>query len=686
MQRLRGLQPFLIASGMAVSLLASAASAQIVDEPGLRTGMTWSLLESSGGYAHAGSDGQTNPYSGDTTVDQFLPILCLLVDNRPAPGIPFDFYNGWARGGVQVTAPVKGAALTSREEADRLCALSFGTGWRMAEFHDGRYGGDFSLIGGWSFWAAGQLTSGSRFWVAIDDQPANPWNSAGEMPPAGGSDADFIVKTRLHELVAPLLGFAQNPQFRAIVYSRVGQQFDGDDNALLSTIIGDVQQSQVLDTSSPEWQAFVAKVAAFGNINGEAYYPQLYLPNFGVVPNANGAVTMVALETDLSRTQLTGYEITPGGEVHIKPGLVDENTTDVSEVWVVSVNERIESTPEELAFYRAVDEKLAEETDRAADDEESASLSYRGPICNPTGLRNDRGMEYLQKFKIPDPSAVEHWTAGKLEPRVVVVGKGGVEIKNANFGKIKRKTIKNWVTQDLFLTTWDKATLGDFWAFKWIEIDGGPKIELSLGFSATILKKLGLTANASVKATFEKKFDDMGAALVGFDESTYIEYSTGIVFWTECSVGGIGGTGNDNLALAAIAAASSTYPFEGYSPSRVNDGNQSTAIGGATSWVNADRYASNGFLPQWVQLDFGVNQTFTRVVVFTTAGYPIRDFQLQVWNGITWTTIAQVLNNTATSVTLNVPATTSRLVRILGTRGPAIQPQYVRINEFEVYR
>ncbi|HEY4573106.1 MAG TPA: hypothetical protein VIJ26_04065, partial [Thermoanaerobaculia bacterium] len=146
---------------------------------GPRTGMTWTVLGQQNGYVHVGADAQTNAYSGDTTIDQFLPILCLLVDNRPAPtGISFDFNNGWARGAVQATPAIAGTALTSQQQGDEICADTFGTGWRLAEFHDGRYGSDFSSSGGWSYWGAGQLTPGTRFWVAINDQPANPWNSA----------------------------------------------------------------------------------------------------------------------------------------------------------------------------------------------------------------------------------------------------------------------------------------------------------------------------------------------------------------------------------------------------------------------------------------------------------------------------------------------------------------------------
>lgn len=150
---------------------------------GLRTGMTWTVLGQQNGYVHVGADDQTNAYTGDTRIDQFLPILCVLVDGRSAPsGITFDFYNGWVRGAVQVTPAIAGTVLTSQYQGDTICADTFGGGWRMAEFHDGRYGSDFSAGGGWSYWAAGQVSTGTRFWTAISNQRANPWNSAGDIP------------------------------------------------------------------------------------------------------------------------------------------------------------------------------------------------------------------------------------------------------------------------------------------------------------------------------------------------------------------------------------------------------------------------------------------------------------------------------------------------------------------------
>jgi pimeloyl-ACP methyl ester carboxylesterase len=46
----------------------------------------------------------------------------------------------------------------------------------MAEFHDGG--------GGWGWYAQGSVSTTGRFWVAINDQPANPWNCSTPPPPS----------------------------------------------------------------------------------------------------------------------------------------------------------------------------------------------------------------------------------------------------------------------------------------------------------------------------------------------------------------------------------------------------------------------------------------------------------------------------------------------------------------------
>ena len=145
------------------------------------------------------------------------------------------------------------------------------------------------------------------------------------------------------------------------------------------------------------------------------------------------------------------------------------------------------------------------------------------------------------------------------------------------------------------------------------------------------------------------------------------------------------GVNTVNLARTASVSASSTYcgspGVHCYSPARVNDGNTSTALGGFTSWSN-----NVVPMPQWVELSWTTPVTVSRVELFTTAGFPIRDYRLEAMVGGAWTLLESRFGNTLLQVTHNTfpPVTTSRL-RIFGTSGPANQPSHIRVNELEVY-
>ncbi|GIH04750.1 hypothetical protein Rhe02_28170 [Rhizocola hellebori] len=672
----------LLLAGLIVSVPGVMAVSTPARADPIRTGMTWSVVEQGNGYVHLGSDGVTNPYNGDTAIDQYHSVLCLRSDGQaPPPGIAFDFYNGWSGGSVRATAPVRGDVLATPEDADGLCANTFGPGYRLAEFHDGRYGADFSQAGGWSFWAAGGgLLPGTRYWVAISDQPANPWNSLGAWPePLPVSDQnDMILRAKLSELVSPLLLSTDNAALQNLVRTIAGRLFDGDSNALMSTVIAEAEAGGIVNPWAPDWVAFKNGVAGFANVNGHAYLPQIFIPNYEDGLLLNNPIRM-AIAGDQGQSALPAYTLSGGQVVATTP--VTESYAETREVWVLTINDELGGGGASmLAAKPAVAGPLGL----------SQSYSTRGgmgtmAVCNPTGLRNDRGQEYLSWFRVPNPAAVEAWWQGKLEIRMITVARSGMEIKNAYFGKIKRADARNGINWEMFMTTWDRAALGDYWAYKWVEEDNGPKIEISLGLSAWIKQLLNIPLTVDIKATFEAKHDDMGAGVVGFIDSTYMTYSTAAIEWRVCSIGGDGGTGNDNFARQAIAAASSTY--SGYSPARVNDGDRNTSVGGGFSWANNS--GGVNYPPQWVQLDFGTVKTFRRIVVFTSQGLPIRDFDIQVWNGTTWRAPigGAVRGNTALQVTVNFTfgSETSRLVRVYGLSGPTVQPGYVRVNEFEVY-
>jgi hypothetical protein len=115
-----------------------------------------------------------NPYRGDTSCRTVLPVLCVggPTAARP-PGVEDDFYRGWTGATLAATQPVKGVTLDSVAAASARCEKEFGPGWRMAEFHDGRGGwGIQGLVGS-------GLAAHTRYWVHINDQRGNCWDSGG---------------------------------------------------------------------------------------------------------------------------------------------------------------------------------------------------------------------------------------------------------------------------------------------------------------------------------------------------------------------------------------------------------------------------------------------------------------------------------------------------------------------------
>ncbi len=85
---------------------------------------------------------------------------------------------------------ILGIELSSYETANEICSSELGEGYRMAEFHDGRYVIGMGLDmyygatwpsstsrGGWAFYAYGDELPETRFWLYINDQMANCWNN-----------------------------------------------------------------------------------------------------------------------------------------------------------------------------------------------------------------------------------------------------------------------------------------------------------------------------------------------------------------------------------------------------------------------------------------------------------------------------------------------------------------------------
>lgn len=168
------------ASAEPVNALEQNAAAAPIDTDAIQCqqrGMTWAWKSRVNDVDSVGSDATTNAYAGDTTCNVSLPILCIRKASIPKPGyVSTGFYNGWSGGYIALTHAHLGYDLGSQEQGNSICVQELGSGWQMAEFHDGAWGNGGS--GGWNFQAFGAATNQQRFWAAIIDQAANCWNSA----------------------------------------------------------------------------------------------------------------------------------------------------------------------------------------------------------------------------------------------------------------------------------------------------------------------------------------------------------------------------------------------------------------------------------------------------------------------------------------------------------------------------
>lgn len=169
----RPLFVFLAISTLMLSPLSAQIAIRKSEKTAMRKALTWCVLEIHGQFVKVGAHEESDPYIGDTTVTEALPILAI---KRGRSDIPAELDGkvgrtaGWSGGSVAMTRRISGAEITGLSQANDLISSQLGEQWEMAEFHDGGTG--------WYFWAhaEGEFSLGEKFWIYINDQEANPWN------------------------------------------------------------------------------------------------------------------------------------------------------------------------------------------------------------------------------------------------------------------------------------------------------------------------------------------------------------------------------------------------------------------------------------------------------------------------------------------------------------------------------
>jgi hypothetical protein len=164
-----------------------------------------------------------------------------------------------------------------------------------------------------------------------------------------------------------VLNSSKNNDFRKMVYSEIEKRFDGDEDVLIKTLEENASRMNVslvqniaksMRNSSDALVSAGSVLRAFSNIEGNEYYPQVYIPFFEELKR-NGKIgtstpTIVIFNGDSKDSKQNGapgYIIDSEGDIK-QIANVKEDYAKNNEVWVISLNERTVKTPQGIKLKK----------------------------------------------------------------------------------------------------------------------------------------------------------------------------------------------------------------------------------------------------------------------------------------------------------------------------------------------
>jgi hypothetical protein len=473
---------------------------------------------------------------------------------------------------------------------------------------------------------------------------------------------DQEIENRLAQMQPEVMEVARQPRLRDLVRTIARRQYDQDTDVYLQVLINEAEAVGAIDDPNIWWWQELRGDVNELTIDNWSYTPQILIPNLDENITLPEQPVVAIKPADETQTWTWANWVNQWGG--IESVQVDEAYVESNEVWVLSAASETLGTKDGSTLTSGAPSTPSTSSAPAGPSANTFDQTVKPMVaCNSTNLRNNKGKEYLVAWKVTHSDSFGGFLSGKTQLRLNVVSATGLIVKTWYTDKMKRKDASSgWHTVFTYVTTWDTAVIGSAMVYQWW-YEGSGKTQTA-GYSVPVPNGSGGTAyTINYSQTYQKNDKNGGAQLVQFSEPTDIEYRLGKVDFLVCSEGGDGGTGNDDLACGAQASASTTY--SGYSAAKATDCNTDTRLGGQYSWANDwNTFPPNS--PEWLQADLGVNKNFSRVVVYTSEGYPIRDYDIQAWNGSSFVTIGTVRGNTSLVVSTNVGAQNARLVRILG--------------------
>lgn len=267
----------------------------------------------------------------------------------------------------------------------------------------------------------------------------------------------------LEEISKEVALLAQQPEFKESIFNETVKQKSGDYDVELSSMSTSLKSQTGLTESLTQISSLSKE---FENLSGGIKLI-LYYPRAGTFEKKG--ITNPDFNTKSSDS----------------PEIVIMNTynEDYSSP-AYQLNEK-----EELVFTQNVTEDYANNNNVYVIGSESITTNIIAPSLDPGDTYGDDGgggggytnyiyrtngrSEHGGKIQLTDMNAIEHWTAGKFEFRIVVVSSRGDIVRDQSFEKTARDKFENrkWYDYNEFLFNWNQSNIGPFTIEKWVERD-----------------------------------------------------------------------------------------------------------------------------------------------------------------------------------------------------------------------
>ncbi len=163
------------------------------------------------------------------------------------------------------------------------------------------------------------------------------------------NDNQSFAYDKLKKLGDIILQCSKYENVRNTIYSNIENKFDGENEVLIKTLI----EKKVISNnsefvSSTDLENIGINLAAFKNIESQNYFPQIFIPFYDELKakgklNDGSPIIVPFVSGTENLNGYIGYTLNSNFKIEKLNFLIDEVFAQNNEVWVISLNEKVNS-------------------------------------------------------------------------------------------------------------------------------------------------------------------------------------------------------------------------------------------------------------------------------------------------------------------------------------------------------